>query len=57
MPTLRQLVKQMTKIESQSDGEPGAYPIMFKSEVEKAKFVMLLKWEHFKMRVKKLWTK
>ena len=57
MPTLRQLVKQMTKIESQSDGEPGAYPIIFKNEWTKVMFVMLLKWEHFKMRVKKLWTK
>jgi hypothetical protein len=50
MPTIKQMVKQMMSIESQADDEPGAYPIIFKNDWEKIKFVLLLKWERLKRK-------
>lgn len=43
----------MIAIEKQSDDEPGAYPIMFKNDWTKVKFILLLRFERLKMRVKK----
>ena len=38
------------RIESEADREPGAYPIIFKNDKEKIKFILLLKWERIKKR-------
>lgn len=54
MPTLKQMVKQMMKIEEQSDHKEGAYPVFFKNEFYQIGFILLLKWEHLKRKVKKL---
>lgn len=51
MPTLKQMVKQMMRIEAEADDEPGAYPVMFKNDWMMVKFILLLKWEHFKLFV------
>jgi len=53
MPTLRQLVKRMTELEK-LDKTPGAYPIMFKNDWVKIKFILLLRFERLKIKVKKL---
>jgi len=55
MPTIKQMVKQMRHIESQTDNEPGAYPVTFKNDWTKVKFVLLLRWYNFTDKVKKLW--
>lgn len=52
MPTLRQLVKQIQTQEKMGNKEPGAYPIIFKNDWVKIQFVILLRWENFKVRIK-----
>lgn len=55
MPTLREMVKQMLKIEEQDkDKSQGAYPVFFKNEFYEMGFVLLLRWEKFKRKVKKI---
>lgn len=55
MPTLRQMVDQMLKIEEQDKHEEaGAYPVFFKNELYQIGFILLLRWERFKKKVKKL---
>lgn len=53
MPTLRYLVKRITELEK-IDKSQGAYPIMFKNDWEKIKFILLLRFEHIKIKVKKI---
>lgn len=56
MPTLKQMVKQMLLVEEQDKHEePGAYPVFFKNDFYQIGFILLLRWEHFKRKVKKLW--
>jgi len=54
MPTLRQMVKQILEMEKEADDEPGGYPVFFKNEFYQMGFLMLLRWEKFKRRVKRL---
>ena len=53
MPTLKQMVKKVMEMDVQTD-EPGAYPVMFKDDWTKIKFVWLLRWETLKAKVKKI---
>lgn len=56
MPSLRQMVKQMLKLEEQdSHEEDGAYPVFFKNEFYQLGFEILLWWEKLKRKVKRLW--